>query len=324
MRAAIGLTVFLSLSAPSVVVRGGTLPPLPVYRRFAGMQAIHVVTSGETLGHIVGRFGMSTRLAAAINHLSDPNRLHLGQRLLLSDRHIVPSTIDDGLVINSGDLRLYWLREGAVVADFPVGVGRVAWETPAGHYSIVSRRHDPVWHVPHSIQREMREHGEPVKKKVPPGPENPLGKYWLQLSVPAYGIHGTNAPWSVGKYTTHGCIRLRPDDIERLYKEVPNGTAVEIVDEPIKVARLDDGEILLEAHAGVSDHGAASPATFLERLHGSEVADEVNFAAAQQVVRDAWGIAIAVNKKPAKATKPSAAPVAHEPPPSPTAAGSAD
>jgi L,D-transpeptidase ErfK/SrfK len=282
------------------LARRAAAEPLPVFDRVAGREIVHHVTSGETLGQIAARFGMKLDLAVAINHLGDPNRLHIGQRLLLSNQRIVPTRLRDGLVINAGDLRLYWLRDGAVVETFPVGVGRAAWRTPPGHYRIISRRRDPIWHVPPSIQREMRERGEPVKKKVLPGPDNPLGKYWLQLSVPGYGIHGTNAPWSVGKYTTHGCIRLRPDDIERLYNEVPNGIAVDIVDEPIKLARLDD-TVLLEAHRGTAEHPAESAAAFLERLQASQVADFVDFSAAQQVLRNAWGIAVDISKKNAAA-----------------------
>jgi len=275
--------------------------PLCVYDHVAGQEVVHAVASGETLGHLAARFGMKRQLAIAINHLSDPDRLHIGQRLLMSNRHIVPSMLPDGIVINGGDLRLYWLRDGAIVDTFPVGVGRAAWKTPPGHYKIINRRHDPIWHVPPSIQREMRERGEPVKRRVPPGPDNPLGKYWLQLSVPSYGIHGTNAPWSVGKYTTHGCIRLRPDDIERLYNEVPNGAAVEIIDESIKLARLVGDTILLEAHPGTTEHPSESAAAFLERLAASAVADLVDLAAAQRVLRDAWGIAVDVSKQKAAA-----------------------
>src|SRR5262249_53581261 len=137
----------------------------------------------------------------------------------------------------------------------------------------------------------------PVKKKVPPGPDNPLGKYWLQLSVPGYGIHGTNAPASVGKYTTHGCIRLRPDDIERLYKEVPNGTAVDIINEPIKLAHVEGERVLLEAHPGVETAESKSVASFMDWLRTSPVAELVDLGKAQQVLRDAWGIAVDVTKK---------------------------
>lgn len=297
MRPALASTLASLLCAWSIAARAASdaaPEPLRIYHLVTGEQVDHVVVQGETLGHIAGRVGMGAQLAAAVNRLADPGRLHLGQRLVLSTRHIVPMTLQDGLIINVGDLMLYWLRDGALVAAFPVGVGRVAWETPPGHYSIVGRRRDPVWHVPPKIQREMREKGEPVKRAVPPGPDNPLGKYWLQLSLPGYGIHGTNAPRSVGKYTTHGCIRLRPDDEERLYHGVSNGTAVDIINEPIKLAELEGGKVLLEAHPGASPKLVAA---FLQRLHESEVAEIVDFTAVQRVIHDAWGITIDVSNK---------------------------
>ncbi len=293
------LSFWLVLGACGVA--GATVEALPVFEQVLGEEVVHEVAAGETLGHIAARFGMQTQLAALINSLADPHRLRIGQRLRLSNRHIVPARLRDGLVINAGDLRLYWLREGEAARAFPVGVGRAAWKTPAGHYRIVSRRRDPIWHVPPSIQREMKEQGEPVKKKVLPGPDNPLGKYWLQLSVPGYGIHGTNAPRSVGKYTTHGCIRLRPEDIERFYNEVPNGTAVDIVDEPVKLARLEGDRILLEAHRGVTGATATSAGVWMDRLRAAGVMDLIDAAAAERVLRDAWGIAIDVSKQRAAA-----------------------
>lgn len=271
----------------------GALEPFPVYRKIVGTEQVHPVASGETLGHLAARFGISTALIAASNRLPDSNQLHLGQPLLLSNRHIVPSLLDEGVIVNVGELLLYWIRDGVPVASFRIAAGRSEWETPAGHYTITGRRRDPVWHVPPSVQREMREKKQPVKTKVLAGPDNPLGKYWLQLSVPGYGIHGTNAPRSVGKYTTHGCIRLCDDDIARLYKEVPSGTPVDVIDEPIKLAQLDDGAILLEVHSSASPGAMAA---FADRVPPS-VMDSIDMAAARRALHDAWGIAVDVSKK---------------------------
>jgi len=264
----------------------------------SGEEVTHAVAHGETLGHIAQRFGMQVQLAATINRLPDVNHLRLGQRLQLSTRHIVPAKSADSIVINVADLRLYWVRDGALMASFPVGVGREDWETPSGHYTIVGRRRDPVWHVPKSIQREMKDRGEPVKKRVEPGPDNPLGKFWLQLSAPGYGIHGTNAPWSVGKFTTHGCVRLRPDDIEWLFNNVPTGTPVDIIDEPVKVARVGDDTVLLEVHTRSTGHAKDVVGAVVERLQQAGLADVVDLNAAARVVRDGWGVAIDVSKKP--------------------------
>ena len=219
--------------------------PLPSYPRVAGIEVVHAIAPGETIDRLSRRFGVGTRLALAMNHLGDGSQLKKGQRLTLSNRRIVPLLTDDGVVVNVADRTLYWVRGGVLMAQFPVGVGRDEWETPLGHYELLGRRRDPVWHVPPSIQREMVAKGLEAKTLVPAGPGNPLGKYWLQLSAGGIGIHGTNRPWTVGRYATHGCIRMRADDIEWLYYNLPTGTSVDIVDEPVKFARLDDGTLLM-------------------------------------------------------------------------------
>jgi L,D-transpeptidase ErfK/SrfK len=76
---------------------------------------------------------------------------------------------------------------------------------------------DPVSDIPASIQGELRLGGKPVVARVPPGPANPLRKYWLGLSVAKYGIHGTNAPASISRFQTHGCVRMHAADIEVLF-----------------------------------------------------------------------------------------------------------
>jgi L,D-transpeptidase ErfK/SrfK len=96
----------------------------------------------------------------------------------------------------------------------------------------------------------MRRQGKPVLTSVPPGPDNPLGRYWIGLNRTGVGIHGTNAPGSIYKTTTHGCIRMHPDDIEELFHRVELETPVTIIYEPVLVARVD-GQVFVEAHADV-------------------------------------------------------------------------
>src|SRR5207245_10897624 len=101
-----------------------------------------------------------------------------------------------------------------------------------GHYRSVRRRQDRVWQVRPPSQAEMRAQGEQVVREVPPGPDNPLGKYWIQLSAPGYGLHGTNAPASIGKYASQGCMRLLPEHVELLYPEARAGPPADIVHAP--------------------------------------------------------------------------------------------
>jgi L,D-transpeptidase ErfK/SrfK len=91
--------------------------------------------------------------------------------------------------------------------------------------------------------------GDVLPASIPPGPDNPLGEYALRLGIPggAYLIHGTNKPVGVGMQITHGCIRLYPEDIEFLFREVAVGMNVRIVNQRIKTGWVD-GALYLEVH----------------------------------------------------------------------------
>jgi L,D-transpeptidase ErfK/SrfK len=195
------------------------------------------------------------------------------------------------------DRTLYWFKERQLMAHFPVAVGRADWETPPGRFRIISRRHKPTWHVPPAIQAEMRERGERVRTRILPGPDNPLGEYWLQLSAGDYGIHGTNAPWSVGKYATHGCIRLRPADVERLFHEVPDGTLVWVIYEPVKVAQLDDGRVLLQVNEDIYNRAQALRDDFAAAAGHAGLADHIDLDRAATVIENAWGIPVDVTRQ---------------------------
>jgi L,D-transpeptidase ErfK/SrfK len=120
-----------------------------------------------------------------------------------------------------------------------------------GEFQITSTEHWPTWHVPASIQREMARLRQPVRKRVAPGPKNPLGEYWLGLSGSGCGIHGTNVPASIYRFLTHGCIRLHPDDLADFVGQVGIGTAVRIDYEPVLLCALDGGAVFLEIHPDV-------------------------------------------------------------------------
>jgi L,D-transpeptidase ErfK/SrfK len=158
-----------------------------------------------------------------------------------------PLPIADGIVINIPQRMLFLVDADAIVARYPVGLGLPTWPTFTGPFTISVKETDPAWDVPESIQEEMRRAGKPVVTRVPPGPKNPLGKHWLGLSVPGFGIHGTNAPASIGKFATHGCIRMRAVDVAELYARVDVGTPGMSIYEPIMLDVSEDA-VWLEAH----------------------------------------------------------------------------
>lgn len=155
--------------------------------------------------------------------------------LTLTTSHVLPK-IHNGIVINLSELRLFYFVDENTIMTFPIGIGSEGWSTPTGTTKITLKRKDPTWTPPDSIREENPE----LPDIIPPGPDNPLGAYALNLGLPRFAIHGTNRPYGVGKRSSHGCIRLYPEDIEILFNAVSTGTQVTIVDTPYKIGWQGD------------------------------------------------------------------------------------
>ncbi len=113
--------------------------------------------------------------------------------------------------------------EPQMVYTHPIGIGRVGWATLQGTTKVVRRQKDPTWRpTPSIIKEHKEERGEALPRVVGPGPDNPLGRYAFYLGWPSYMIHGTNKPAGVGLRSSHGCIRLYPEDIEEFFNMVPS------------------------------------------------------------------------------------------------------
>jgi L,D-transpeptidase ErfK/SrfK len=237
----------LCLLAPAV--RSAELPPLS--QSLVGSVSEYVVKPGDTLSSIGARQGIAWTVLAKMNGIERAGALAVGQTLHLDNRHVVPGDLDDGLVINLPQRLLFLLRTKKVVANYPVAPGRPTWPTPTGSFKVVVMTENPIWYVPKSIQDEWARAGKVVKTSVPAGPGNPLGRNWIGLSFPSYGIHGTNAPLSIYDFQSSGCIRLHSDDAQELFGQLSVGEPGVIVYEPILLAHLDDGRIFLEVHRDV-------------------------------------------------------------------------
>jgi L,D-transpeptidase ErfK/SrfK len=182
--------------------------------------------------------------------------------VLLPTQYVLPDGPHEGIVLNIASKRLFYfpaVAEGhaPTVMTFPIGIGRVGWETPLGDASVVAKARDPHWYVPASVRKEHREAGDPLPGVVLPGPDNPLGRFVLQLDLPGYLIHGTNQPYGVGMRVSHGCVRLYPENIELLYTLVDAGERVQIVNQPF-LAGWRDGELYFEAHEPLEDDAVSA------------------------------------------------------------------
>jgi lipoprotein-anchoring transpeptidase ErfK/SrfK len=118
-------------------------------------------------------------------------------------------------------LRLYNGR--TLVRTFPVATGQAIYPTPAGVWRIMNKQRNPWWYPP------TYDSWAKGLKPVPPGPSNPLGTRWMGLSAPGVGIHGTDAPTSIGYSASHGCVRMHVPDAEWLFEHVSVGTPVVIL-----------------------------------------------------------------------------------------------
>lgn len=185
--------------------------------------------------------------------------------IYLPTMSILPDAPREGVVINLPAMRLFYFTAGDDSSDtedaaggalditsHPIGIGREGWATPTGSATVTQRARDPAWYPPASVREEHAALGDPLPSVVPPGPDNPLGRFALRLSMPGYLIHGTNKPAGVGMRVSHGCIRLYPEDIEALYERIGIGTDVNIVDQPI-LAGWRDGELYLEVHPQLAE-----------------------------------------------------------------------
>jgi L,D-transpeptidase ErfK/SrfK len=224
----------------------------------------------------------------------------IGTTIVLPKRRLLPQAPRKGIVINLPEHRLYWFPpaqagEQRVVWTFPVSIGKMDWHTPLGTTRIVSKIKDPTWTPPPSVREEHARRGDLLPAIVPAGPDNPLGRFALRLGIPggAYLIHGTNRPAGVGMQVTHGCMRLYPEDIERLFQMVPVNTPVLIVNQPYKWG-WHDGELLIEVHPPLQEDAVEPPTlTDLTRLIVEATSAEplaIDWGAAEQAWRQARGV----------------------------------
>lgn len=202
-----------------------------------GSVVVTVASAEDTLPDIARRFNVGYEEIVRANPVVDPWLPGRGREIVVPTAFVLPDAPQEGLVVNIAAMRLYYYPPAAKgapreVITHPIGIGKVGWSTPEGVTRIVSRQKDPVWTPPTSVRREHLENGDPLPARVPAGPNNPLGAYLFRLGWPSYLIHGTNKPYGVGMRSSHGCLRLYPEDIAALYDHLPIGTTVRIVNQP--------------------------------------------------------------------------------------------
>jgi L,D-transpeptidase ErfK/SrfK len=244
------LIIWLLPAAP--LLAGGAYPVPSLAAREAGLPGLigglqsHTVQPGETFLDIARSSNLGLQDLLLSYPDEDPWIPQAGKRLSLPTSWVLPEQgLKKRLIVNIPEMRLYcFLPSGRLVRTFPVGVGTPDWPSPLGGFPVSELIEHPSWTVPPAL-RDKYETGA-----IPPGPNNPLGDYWIGLGESGYGIHDTNIAWSVGRTSTHGCIRLYPEDIEVLFPLLDLSWRVKMVYEPIKIG-AQHGRIYVEVHPDI-------------------------------------------------------------------------
>ena len=265
------------------------------YRRegtLIGRQTIRLVRTDESLLEIARQYDLGGREITAANPGVDPFVPRVGRRIVVPTEWILPDVpIRKGIVVNIAEMRLFvYPRDGSeFVSTYPIGIGDQGTDTPVGSFLIIEKIENPAWNVPKSIRSEHPD----LPAVVPPGPNNPMGSHALRLSDPTVLIHGTNRPWGIGNRDSHGCIRLYPEDIVRLFRTVRRGTPVTIVNQPVLTAVRGD-----RVYMAVHDYGDGRNLYFeaLKVLEAKGLTSRVNLKMVRKAGRERTGLLVDISK----------------------------
>jgi len=222
--------------------------------------------------------------------------------VILPTQWVMPDVEPRGVVVNIPEMRLYYFHPtkrvdlGVPLSTFPVGLGRDDWKTPQGKFKIRGKTVNPTWNIPASIRAERIAEKGFSETMVPGGtPDNPLGKYRFELTMGAYAIHGTNIPWGVGMQVSHGCVRLYPEDIERMFSMVPVGTQGQFVYQPVKIGARN-GKIYAEVHRDIYNMTPGPYKEAMEILNRHGWSGSVNYNRLQRAIEEQSGVPMVISK----------------------------
>ena len=267
---------------------------LDVYSKdLIGTENRYVVKRGDTVKNISLRYGITPSELLKANKLRNPDVIQPGQSLRISTQKIIPKKVYNGLIINLPEYQLYHFKNGVLLNTYPIAIGKTSWKTPRGRFFIDNKALNPTWRVPPQMQKRYKKKYR--NKIVPPGPNNPLGKYWIGLSIPHIGIHSTNKPYSIGQARSHGCMRLNSKDVEKLFNSVDVGMQGEIIYEPVKIGTYG-GNIFIEVHEDIYKKQNDLYKLTINKLKKSNLYSQVDIESVKKAVEDKEGIPIVISK----------------------------
>ena len=270
-----------------------------------GQVRTYRVRKGDTLIDLARYFDLGYNEILDANPAIDPWVPPVGATILLPTEWVLPCCTYDGVIVNVPEMRLFYYQRSkedpgtTVVRTYPVGLGRDDWRTPSGKFKIIGKTVNPQWNIPESIRKEHIEEREDPRKFIPGGdPDNPLGKYRIELSIPYYSIHGTNVPWGAGMPVSHGCARLYPEDIARMFPQVAIGMPVDFTYQPVKAGRRDD-TVWVEVHKDIYGYTPSLYGDVLRALRQQGLAQHADRARIRALLQDRRGLPVRLGSETA-------------------------
>jgi L,D-transpeptidase ErfK/SrfK len=269
----------------------GELPPV------AGRMQEYRIVPKDTLLDVARNAGLGFQEVKDANRDVDEWIPPVGLDVVVPTRWILPRTSQHGIVVNIPEMRMYLYPQrtkpgqAVRVRTWAVAIGSDDTPSPVGSFTVTSKDKNPTWYVPDSIYRTMRR----PRHVFPPGPDNPMGAYRIRISKGLYSIHGTDIAWAIGRETTHGCIRLYPEDIGELYALIKPSMGGAMVYEPVKIGAAGD-RIYVEVHDDVY-HRVRNLEREAQRLVREEhLTARVDPERLRQAVRERRGIPVDVTR----------------------------
>ncbi len=251
--------------------------PLPAAgSRLIGQNVFHVVADdGGSLEAIAKKYNVGFLALLQANPGVDPYVPRAGSVLTIPRQMLLPDAPREGLVVNLAELRVYYYPAGKnSVTVYPIGIGQLGGDTmtPTMQTTVSDKRANPTWTPTANIRARYLANG---------------------IKLPA------NADFGIGMRVSSGCIRLRDNDIKALYKELPVGTPVRIINEPIKTSVEPDGRRLVEVHQplskSISDDPKVLPIVLSERMKQFRAAPETDAQVMEQAMQHRSGMPVEVN-----------------------------
>jgi L,D-transpeptidase ErfK/SrfK len=238
----------------------------PDHDDVVGVVQVTVASKEDTLPDIARRFDVGYEEIVRANPGVDPWLPGAGREIVVPTQFVLPNAAREGIVINVAAMRVFYFpanvvngkkvprkpEDKQVVYTHPIGIGKIGWKTPEGVTKVVGKQKDPTWRPSAAVRKEHAENDDPIPAVIGPGPDNPLGKFKFTLGWPSYLIHGTNKPYGVGLRSSHGCIRLYPEDVEQLFAMVPAGTQVRVVNQPFLFGWHQD-QLYVQVYGALED-----------------------------------------------------------------------